>query len=108
MVEEVTVAVGSAGMVVLPAGLANADWKREERGRLVSWEVRVASSGNVMRFSSLKSVAQASSILLMSEDGYVVLVKAFSDEMWETKCIPWAGSWRLGWPRYVFPDDRRR
>ena len=81
MVEEVTVAVGSAGMVVLPAGLANADWKREERGRLVSWEVRVASSGNVTRFSSLKSVAQASSILLASEDGCDVLVKAFSDDM---------------------------
>jgi hypothetical protein len=30
----------------------------------------VGSSGNVARLSSLKSVAQASSILLASEDGY--------------------------------------
>jgi hypothetical protein len=75
MVEEVTVAVGSAEMVVLPAGLASADWKREERIVLVAAvscsEVRVGCG------SSLKSVAQASSILLASEDGCGVLVKSY-------------------------------
>jgi hypothetical protein len=75
-----TVAVGSAEMVVLPAGLTNAGWKRVARERLVieaivlavavGSAVRVGSSGNVARLSSLKSVAQASSILLASEDGY--------------------------------------
>lgn len=85
MVDEVTVAVGSAGMVVLSAGLANAGWKRVARERVVieaivlvvavGSAVRVGSSGNVARLSSLKSVAQASSILLASEDGCVVSVR---------------------------------
>jgi hypothetical protein len=82
MVDEVssTVAVGSAEMVVLPAGLTNADWKRVARERLVieaivlvvavGSAVRVGSSGNVARLSSLKSVAQA------SEDGLMISVPA--------------------------------
>jgi hypothetical protein len=67
MVDEVTVAAGSAGMAVLPAGLTNAGWKRVLRER--AERTRVGSSGNVARLSCLKSVAQASSILLASEDG---------------------------------------
>jgi hypothetical protein len=81
MVDEATVAVGSAEMVVLPAGLTSAGWKRVARERLVieamvlvvavgsEERVRVGSSGNVARLRSLKSVAQAASILLASEDG---------------------------------------
>jgi hypothetical protein len=77
MIDEVTVAVGSAGMVVFSAGLANADGKRVARERwlvieamvLVASVVKVGSSGNVARLSCLKSVAQASSILLASEGG---------------------------------------
>jgi hypothetical protein len=81
MVDEATVAIGSAEMVVLPAGLTSAGWKRAARERLVieamvlvvavgsEERVRVGSSGNVARLRSLKSVAQAASILLASEDG---------------------------------------
>jgi hypothetical protein len=67
MVDEVTVAVGSAEIVVLLAGLTNAGWKRVLRER--AERARVGSSGNVARLSCLMSVAQASSILLASEDG---------------------------------------
>jgi hypothetical protein len=77
--DEVTVAVGSVVMVVFSAGLANADWKRVARELrvietivlvvAVGSAVNVGSSGNVARLSWLKSVAQASSILLTSEAG---------------------------------------
>jgi len=81
-VDEVTVGVRSAVMVVFSAGLTNADWKRVARElelRVMEANVLVAvgsfqvvkvgSSGNVSRLSWRKSVTQASSILLASEDG---------------------------------------